>query len=159
MNIPEKYKGCLNIAEVYQENDPTGTIWLCANYANDLKPGDVVLVTGEHSKNRAPWVAVVSVIHERNSVVAFRHGQNTHDEIVCVCNMDEFNIRCAIRKAEAEKAIRRKQILKQMEACAEKADQMHRFRILAEHDEEMSELLKQFDALEDPGETNGSEEA
>lgn len=157
MNIPEKHKNCLNIAEVYQENDHTGTIYLCANYSNDLSIGDVVLVSGEHGKPL--WVAVVSAIHEKNSEVALKHGQDTHNEVVCICNMAEFNMRCMVRKIEAEKAKHRKQLLKQMADRAEKVDQMHRFRILAEHDDEMSELLRQLDELDNPGDSHGTEEA
>lgn len=159
MNITEKYKDCLNLAEVYLEDDHTGTVYLCANYSNDLNIGDVVLLSGEHRKNRTLWVAVVSAIHERNSEVAFKHGQDTHNEVVCICNMDEFNTRCMVRRIEAEKAKHRKQLLKQMADRAEKVDQLHRFRILAEHDEEMSELLKQLDELDNPGDGHGTEEA
>lgn len=159
MNITEKYKDCLNIVEVYQENDPAGTVYLCANYSNDLNIGDVVLVSGEHSNNRTLWVAVVNAIYEMNSEVALKHGQDTHNEIVCICNMDEFNMRCTVRKLEAAKAKHRKQLLKQMADRAEKVDQMHRFRILAEHDDEMSKLLRQLDELDNPGDSHGTEEA
>ena len=159
MNITEKYKDCLNIAEVYQDNDHTGTIYLCANYSNDLDIGDVVLLSGEHSKNRTLWVAVVSEIHERDSEVALKHAQDTHNEVVCICNMDDYNMRCIVRKLEAEKAKHRKQLLKQMADRAEKVDQMHRYRILAEHDDEMSELLRQLDELDNLGDGHGTEEA
>jgi GTPase Era involved in 16S rRNA processing len=159
MNITEKYKDCLNIAEVYLEDDHTGTVYLCANYSHDLNIGDVVLVSGEHSKNRTLWVAVVNAIYERNSEVALKHGQDTHNEVACICNMAEFNMRCMVRKIEADKAKHRKQLLKQMAERAEKVDQMHRFRILAEHDDEMSELLRQLDKLDNPGDSHGTEEA
>lgn len=159
MNITEKYKDCLNIAEVYLEDDPTGTVYLCANYSNDLNIGDVVLVSGEHSKNRTLWVAVVSAIYERNSEVAFKHAQDTHNEVVCICNMDDFNMRCMVRKQKAWEAKQRKKLLAQMAERAEKVDQLHRFRILAEHDEEMSELLRQLDELDNPGDGHGTEEA
>ena len=117
----------LNTAKVVKSD---GRTYYFANYILDLNPGDsCVVVTDNHDMTVA---VVAEIIHENNEPMS--------REVVCKIDTTDYKARVEARKKAAE-------LKQKMQERAKKLQDIAIYKMLAEKDDEMAQLLADYTNL------------
>lgn len=123
-------KNYTNVARIRFSGETKSCNYLYANFEPDLKVGDLVVVKPAHHDIT---VATVTEIHEGDHFTVQR-------EIIAKVDTEAYDSRVAVRKQAAELKIK-------MEERARQLQDVALYKMLAETDPAMMELLKEFQAL------------